>query len=309
MRLRRKAPPTSRRQRVSSSEPARPSSSFSYRSRRSDRSRETGRQTQYELTKRKAGKLGRYWLQRFGLVVLLLAVVVSLFNVLSLSPKAKVMSLATDGSRAFLRPAETYEAAANELLGNSLWNHNKITVDTGDISKGLLDKFPELTDVTVTIPLLANRPLVYVEPAQPALILVATNGSFVVDNNGKALIFGSSPEDLNQPKLPILNDQSGLRIKLNHQALSAANVRFIEAVRGQLAAKQLSVAAMTLPASSRELDVQIAGQPYFVKFNLQSDTPREQAGTLLATLATLKKQNIVPARYIDVRVDGRAYYQ
>ncbi|MEK7059768.1 MAG: hypothetical protein AAB971_03360 [Patescibacteria group bacterium] len=308
MKLGRKNQLPTRRQRLKT-EADRPSSSFSYRSRRLDRSRETGRQIQYELTKRKAGKLGRYWLQRFGLAVLLVAVAASLFNVLSLSSNAKVLPLATDGSRSFLRPISTYEAAASQLLGESVWNRNKITVNTANIRHQLLNKFPELTDVTVTVPLLAHRPIVYVQPAQPALILVAGNGVFVVDENGKALIVGANLAELNKPKLPVLNDQSGLRIRLNHQALSSANVSFIQTVIAQLAAKQLVVSSMALPASTRELNIVIAGQPYFVKFNLQSNTPREQAGTLLATLATLKRQNVMPAKYVDVRVAGRAYYQ
>jgi hypothetical protein len=66
---------------------------------------------------------------------------------------------------------------------------------------------------------------------------------------------------------------------------------------------------MSLPSNANELDIQIAGQPYEVKFNLHSDKAREQAGTYLATIASLQKQGITPSKYIDVRVDGRAYYQ
>jgi hypothetical protein len=64
-----------------------------------------------------------------------------------------------------------------------------------------------------------------------------------------------------------------------------------------------------LPPAASELDVQLNGRPYFVKFNLQSNNPRGEAGTFLATIAQLSRQNIVPGHYVDVRVDGRAYYQ
>ncbi len=66
---------------------------------------------------------------------------------------------------------------------------------------------------------------------------------------------------------------------------------------------------MTLPVGTSELDVRLAGQPYSVKFNLESGTARQQAGTFLATESKLKSQNVTPAEYIDVRVDGRAYYK
>ena len=65
---------------------------------------------------------------------------------------------------------------------------------------------------------------------------------------------------------------------------------------------------MTLPPAASELDVKIAGKPYFVKFNLQADDARRQAGTFLATQAQLQRKGITPAQYIDVRVEGRAYY-
>jgi hypothetical protein len=65
---------------------------------------------------------------------------------------------------------------------------------------------------------------------------------------------------------------------------------------------------MVLPVQTNELDVNLAGQSYFVKFDLQENDPRQQAGTFLATIASLKSQNITPTKYVDVRVDGRAYY-
>jgi hypothetical protein len=71
----------------------------------------------------------------------------------------------------------------------------------------------------------------------------------------------------------------------------------------------MSVGSMILPAGTSELDVHLAGQPYFVKFNLNNNDPRQQAGTFLAAIANLQKNHITPAQYIDVRVDGRAYYQ
>jgi hypothetical protein len=66
---------------------------------------------------------------------------------------------------------------------------------------------------------------------------------------------------------------------------------------------------MTLPPAASELDVQIVDQPYFIKFNLENDDPRQQVGTYIATQAYLTSQHITPAHYIDVRVDGRAYYE
>ncbi len=280
-------------------------SALSYSSR--DRSSVSVDSIPHNQTTGTGEKLSHFWLQRIGLIVFLVAVTASAVNVLSLSPVAKVLPLATNDNQSFLRPTTTYEMAADQLLRSSLWNRSKITVDTGGLSHQLLAQFPELASVSVTIPLLAHRPLVYIEPTQPALVLAASNGSFVVDTSGKALIsIGSSAKS--PSNLPTVIDQSGLKAQLNHQALPASNVNFIQTVVSELAYKQFTVSSMVLPPASGELDVHLAGQPYFVKFNLESDDARGQAGTFLATITSLKRQNVTPTQYVDVRVYGRAYY-
>lgn len=251
--------------------------------------------------------IGSWW-QRLGLIILSAAILVSAVNALSLSTDAKVVPL--DGSaKQLMRPMVVYQAAANRQLGKSVWSRNKITVNTSSLSQALLKQFPELSSASVTIPLLAHRPVVYIATSQPVLILVTDNGSFVVGSTGRALIGGSSPASLNQPNLPQLTDQSGLHIQTGQQALPAANVGFIRVVLAQLAVKQVAVSGMVLPAAASELDIHLKGEPYFVKFNLENDQPREQVGTYLATTAQLKHQNIKPSQYIDVRVPGRAYYK
>jgi hypothetical protein len=300
MKFRRTPPPPTRRQRLqadtdlSQSPPA-----FSYRS---------SRRSPQETTPTRT-KIGHFWLQRFGLIILLLAVGVSTINVLSLSTTAKILPLGSDSSQVFLRDQAVYGAAADQLLKSSIWNRDKITVNTAQVRQSMLKQFPELTNVSITLPLLAHRPLVYVEAAQPILVLVNASGAFIIDATGKALLQAANQAALDQPQLPVLHDQSGLKITVNRQALPADDVSFIQIVLAELATRHFTAAALTLPAAASELDVQIAGQPYFVKFNLETNTPREQAGTFLATITQLQRQNTLPAKYVDVRVDGRAYYQ
>jgi hypothetical protein len=256
-----------------------------------------------------AAKTRNFWLQRLGLVVLLVAVVASLVNVLSLSPHAKVLPL-NSGQALTLHSQAEYEAAADKFLSQSIWNRNKITVDANSISRQMRKQFPELTDVSVTIPLLARRPVVYVEPAKPALILsTPTNGSYVLNSAGKALVRGANPAALNQPGLPVLTDPGTTAVTLNKQVLPASVVEFIQTVTAQLEAKGYTVSGIDLSSGGTQLDVHLAGEPYYVKFNPQGGDARLQAGTLLATVKYLKDHGDLPAHYVDVRIDGRAYYQ
>lgn len=257
----------------------------------------------------KSKGLGSFLLRRFGLIVLLVALIVSVANILSLSTDVRVVPLSTDGNQSFLKNTQTYQTAADKLLAASIWNRNKLTINTDAISRQLLKQFPELSDASITLPLLSKRPTVYVQTTQPALVLVSGNGTFVLDTDGKALLNTDNLTPQVRHGLPVVTDQSGLDVSLNHQALSSGDVSFVRTVVIELSARHVGISSMILPPDASELDVHISGKPYFVKFNLQSGDARQQAGTFLATQAQLQRQHITPSRYIDVRVDGRAYYK
>jgi cell division septal protein FtsQ len=229
---------------------------------------------------------------------------------LNLSTSVKVVSTGSASNDFLLQDKVVYETAAHKLLAKSIWNRNKLTVDTDKASAELAKQFPELSAVSITLPLLANKPVVHVQPAQPALILAAHNGSYVVDTSGKVLLMSANVPKNSNLQLPTVTDQSNFTAVINRQALTEGDVRFIQIVVAQLTAKGNRVASLMLPSGASELDVHLVGQPYFVKFNLErNEAARQQAGTFLATQAQLKKQNITPAQYVDVRVEGRAYYK
>ena len=309
MRLSRKSKPqTSRRQPGLINKNERPAKRSTYYSKRLDQETNVGRQLPRHQNNKPNQNLAQFWLQRSGLAVLLIVCFVSVIYALNLSNNARLIILKSSGS-SFLHSQSTYQTAADTILSKSIWSHNKITINTADISRQLTNQFSELSSVSVVLPLLAHRPVIYLTPAQPSLIIVGSNGTFVLDTNGKALVAVADIKAVANLKLPTLIDQSGLKLAINHRALSSNDITFIQTVIVQLAAKKVAVTGLRLPVASREIDINIAGQPYFVKFNLQNGDALLQSGTFLATQAHLASQSITPAQYIDVRVPGRAYYQ
>jgi hypothetical protein len=257
-----------------------------------------------------ARQLGNYWIQRFGLLVLLVVAVFCLISSASLSPHAKIVALPGAAGSALLQSTATYQAAADKFLAGSIFNRTKITANTTQLTTQMEKQFPELRSVTVTLPLLAHRPVVYLEPVQPVLIMSTTNGSFVIDSTGKALLPSTSLVAAQRDALPAVIDQSGLKIEANTQVLPSGTVTFVQEVLAQLKARQFTAASLTLPAASQELDVKLVDQPFIIKFNLADAAhARSQAGTFLATFTRLQGQGIQPANYIDVRLVGRAYYK
>jgi hypothetical protein len=282
------------------------SSTFAYRSQRSDDAVNLGRQAERQrTTPRKTMEL---MAQRTGLVALAVIILILIVNILSLSPNPKI-KLLDPSSQIQLTPTTTaeYQSAAKKALSGSILNSNKLTVDTEAVSNKLMDEYPDLVSVNVTVPLVSRQPTVYVEPSQPALVLVEPKASYEINTNGRAIATSVSQQGFGK-SLPVVVDQSGLNVAVHSQPLSANYVNFVLEVVGQLNAKGYTVSQMTLPNGTDELDASIAGQPYFVKFNLESNDPRQQAGTFLATINYLKSKNITPSKYVDVRLDGRAYY-
>lgn len=211
-------------------------------------------------------------------------------------------------SSIFLQDAATYQAAAHTILDKSVLNNNKITINTTSVTKELKDKFPELSDVSVTLPIISRRPLVYIVPSQPTLILNAKNGQFILNEKGTAVLAVSRAKDINKLKLPMVEDKTNTNVVIGKTALPASQVIFIDEVNEQLKQAKQTIKSISLPTVANQLDVQLEGQNFYTKMDMHGSS-RVQAGSLLAVLKHLSETKQTPASYIDVRIEGRAYYK
>ncbi len=268
-----------------------------------------GRQQPREQDVRRRERLVRYWRQRLGMFVAGVVLIICVLYTLHLSTNPKVVSLAPASSGYFLQDDSIYQQAAAKEFASSVLNSNKVTINTIGIQQKLQHQFPELSEVSVTIPLMSHRPIVYLAPTTPSLILSTPQGSYVLDDTGKALINASAIAGIDKLKLPTVTDQSGLQVHQGAIALASSEVSFIHTVTAELQAKGVAIASLTLPAAAYELDVRPTGVGYYVKFNMHQLTARQQSGTFLAVKQRLASQAVAPAAYIDVRLDGRAYYK
>lgn len=283
---------------------------FSYHANRAEQEYNLGRLQQRGPDTRRRERLVRYWRQRLGMLVAGMALIICVLNVLHLSSRPSVITLSSSSSSAFLRPTSVYEEAAQKLFAGSIWNANKVTVNTSAIQTQLKRDFPELADVSITLPLMGHRPVVYIAPTTPSLLLKTRTNQFVLDSKGRALLSAAQVKNSDVLKLPLVDDQSDLPIKTGSIALPSSSVSFIQTVVNELQAKNISIDSLTLPATGAyELDVTPGGAGYFVKFNMHTNSALQQTGTFLAVQQRLNAQGIKPGSYIDVRLDGRAYYK
>lgn len=245
------------------------------------------------------------WLKRLPTLTGLLIILVLTAAMLQLSsnPKVKVVG----DSQVFLRDTKIYEEAAHKAF-TPVFNSNKLTVNASRISADLQKQFPELKVVSVSLPVVGNQPVVYIQPAEPKVILVAKGGMYLLSSDGRAMITANQVADLGKLKIPVVNDQSGLSIEVGRIALPKDTVSFITEVVGQMKAKGVNVTSLDLPAGTNELHMKMDGVGYYVKFNLHGNA-REEAGAYLAMKDYLESAHKTPGEYVDVRVENRAYYK
>jgi hypothetical protein len=281
---------------------------FSYYANRSIRAGSAARNTREQQVDVSRPKRTHHWLRRLPTLGALLIIVFIALWCLQLSDNPKVITVGPSGSQVFLRNRKVYQEAAHNAF-TQLLNSNKLTVNAGRITADLQKQFPELQVVSVSLPFIGSQPAVYIQPATPKLLLVGkSDGMYVVDSNGRALINGNQVPDLDALHIPVVNDQSGISVTLGRVALPSSTVTFITEVVGQLQAKGITLSGLTLPAGTTELQVRLNGVGYYIRYNLHGNA-REEAGAYLAARQYLESNHKVVNEYIDVRVDNKVYYK
>ena len=241
-------------------------------------------------------------LKQHTILILCLAVgLVCTGKVLLLIPSSKVVVV--DTSQTLQLPTEAYAAAANKYLRSSVLNGNKLTLNTNGIARDMKRQFPELESVVVAVPLVGNRPVVYVSPTHAAFVLEAPTGLYTIGDEGYVLAKLRAPLDT----LVHLKESSNRIPLVGKRFFPGSTISFALTVQYQLQKAGYTVQYMELPgASPYELAVYLDGKSYRIRFNLQADA-LQQSGGAVATLRQLAQNQ--PNEYLDMRTLGRAYYR
>jgi hypothetical protein len=238
-------------------------------------------------------RLGR--LADYGLGLLLV-----LFLIYSLSVSAQPSVSVSDTA---YHPVKDYQEAANGLFA-ALKNRNKVTLDEQGIAKRLKATFPEISDITIRLPLIGQTPRLYIEVSKPVIQLDSQGRAYVINSDGKAA--GDDGSLAKFPGLIRVEDQSGFEIKLGQPVLSAGEVAFIRALDAQARKNAVAVASLNLPPRPQELNLRTADKGYYVKFYLGGNAA-SQIGQWLASRAQFEREGGGPGEYLDVRVPGKVF--
>lgn len=247
-------------------------------------------------------------LRRLGLLLVgvLLLTGFAVYNAL-LDGTAKVTVRGSEQQSVLLQDISVYGEAVNTILQDAAGSRTKFSVDTRAIEQEIITKFPEVAVANVGVPLFGKHINVTLQPAEPSVLFTATDGSSYVLNELGRVIAPHGSQVLGAT-VPLVNDQSGLRIDVGGQALSASEIEFIETIIFQLKAQNITVRSFTLPQSAGQMHAYIESRSYYVKFTFHAD-PLRQVGSYVATQKKLEADRVTPAEYVDARVEGRTYYR
>ncbi len=235
-----------------------------------------------------------------------IAIAVCLLYTTMLSSNAKLLKVNRDMN--LLRDLPVYQDAADKILSGSIWNKNKLTIDTSKFESEMKQQFPELSRAAISLPLVGNRPVIELISEKPVLFLSSGSKLFVVDKSGKAMASVNDIKGAGDLNLPTIRDEANIKIDAGKGALSSQDVTFITTLIKQYDSQKLKISSLTMPPLAAELHVKTDGLNYYVKYNLLTD-PRVATGQYFAIKKKLDKDGTTPAEYIDSRVEEKIYYK
>ena len=255
---------------------------------------------------------GLHKIERFTIAGVSLVLIVSFLYLfwLDITPRVRITNHDNEAANILLKDTQDYEQEARKLFARSVLSRTKLTINTKTLEQDLLSKFPELESATITLPLTAQRPVVTVQPKVPNLIAASNGQQYVIDKDGVAMSRLSDVKSEVQPQLkslPRVLDQSLLEYNVGAQVVTSDTVQFIQQMSYQYNEARIEIDRIELPQDKpNEIRITAKGDTYYVKYIL--DLPaNEQFGVYRAVVEATTSDQI--KNYIDVRVDGRAFYK
>lgn len=204
-----------------------------------------------------------------------------------------------------------YEKTIRSFIDSNAPLQQSWLTDSAALSKTLRQAHPEVKTVrTTTRNPFSTEMKTSVTFRQPVFVWRGLGEQQFIDEEG-VLFTDNMYKDIAVSKLPLIEDQGGAAVEAGQTVLTDTIVSDIAALYKQLPdlySGGAKVSKILLPRSTREIQAQVTGQNYVIKFSAERSID-EQIGELRLLLDLLKQTNTVPSSYIDVRVPNKVYYK
>ncbi len=232
-------------------------------------------------------------------------IIVLLLMLIRLSPSPSIR-IANPGS--LLRKRESYEGKITDVIKSDIFSKTKLTFREGHIAKEVQLSLPEFQNVSVKIPFLGYRPIIYATIDTAIFRYNASGKQFILGRSGRLVSEISDDIKASTLGLPLLQEEVVLQKQSGDAIMSATTAQHLQRFCAILTDNNMNVVSATLLSNGSEYNVAVGSHEYKFKVSLQFDAEL-QAGRAVAADSYLSKNLITPTTYIDLRVDERAYYQ
>lgn len=192
--------------------------------------------------------------------------------------------------------------AFNDYLAQHPTQLFMVTLQTEDFLRELQAVHPEIKAAYFQSELFGLKHTLKLSLREPLLEWNVAAKKYYVDSLGVAY-------EKNYFKAPRVSveDQSGVAFS-DSNAIPRRLIAYIGQLTGALQTNNIGVVTrIVIPASSREVDVYLEGRDYAIKTHIDREA-FETAGDIKSAFGYLDQKAIRPS-YIDVRVEGKAFYK
>ena len=240
--------------------------------------------------------LRRLWHYSPYIIALTLVTYAVFFSNLFLISRVDVQGPNTSLSQGLKEEADKY-------LSSRLLGRNWLFMNGGELKTSLQKTFTGQESIIVqkSFP---NRLSIKTDEQKPSLVWKTGSKSYVVSVNGSVM---SELQAGQLGELPLVNDNSNIPTKTGDRVVGRDFVDFTNKVFEFIKSSNLGPSLMSVSDTTVELRVQTTSG-YEIRFNSLA-SPESQIRSLSSTLDLLAAENKKPSEYIDLRVDGRAFYK
>lgn len=200
--------------------------------------------------------------------------------------------------------ADAYLKSIHEYFRSNPLQQFSFSVDKGSLSAYVANNHPEVAGIDVQR---TGEPGLgfIVTLRQPLLSWKTTKSQFYIDGKG----ISYEHNYYKAPKLSV-TDASGISDSTGDTIVSSRFIRFIGVLVAALNNSKHDfglINQVVVPkGTTHEVDVKFTGSDFNIKTNIDRD-PSRQAEDIIGAIVYVKEKGINP-RYIDARVEGKAYY-
>jgi len=233
--------------------------------------------------------------------------------VLFFSPVLSVSAIQVSGTEA-LNASDVSSAVNSAIEGKYLGMFNKsniILANSGNIKKGLTDKFRKIESVEIT-KRFPDKLLVRVKERESALVFCSGDPCYVIDNNGRAYAPADfESNELGEQNLMILRDLRQKVIDMENISIDNSLLQFVADIRDRLKSDlniEIKQEFSTPMLISGDLRVEtVDGWAIYFSKDISIDKEIEMLKTILNN--SIDKTRIADLDYVDLRLDNKVYYK